>query len=93
MNLSLGSSRESPGFDWILTYDDVRPIRRLYEGLSLLNFSLNYTAYERRLGSELLIHPPSVSITAKERTAFPFAAAKESVQEYSDVGDQLLPVS
>ena len=70
--------QDSPGFDWILTYDDVSSIRRLYEGFSQLSFSLSYSAYERRLGSELLIYPSSVSLTAKERIAFPFPAVKES---------------
>ena len=82
--------RQGPGFDWILTYDDVGAIRRLYEGFPLLNFSLSYTAYKRRLGSELLIHPPSVSVTAKDRTAFPFTMAKEGQDVHSDGDDSLL---
>ncbi len=76
-----------PGFDWILTYDDVGAVRRLYKEFSLLRFSLSYAAYERRLGSELLVHPPSVSVTAEERIAFPFAAAKECRSGHSGDGD------
>jgi len=85
--------KDSPGFDWTLTYDDVAAIRRLYKGFSLLSFSLSYTAYERRLGSELLIHPPNVSVTANERIAFPLLATQEYVHEHSDGGEPPLPDS
>ena len=85
--------QDGPGFNWILTYDDVAAIRRLYKEFSLLSFSLSYAAYERRLGSELLIHPPSVSVTAEERIAFPFAAANECRTGQSADDDPPLPDS
>lgn len=67
--------RADPGFAWILTYDNVVAIRRLYAGFPQLSFSLSYSAYERRQGSELLIHPASVAVTAQGSVAYPFAAA------------------
>ena len=73
--------RDDPGFSWLLTYDDVAEIRRLYKGLPLFNFSLSYTAYERRQGSELLIHPPSLRVTADERKTFPFDMVREHIGE------------
>lgn len=76
--------RGDPGFDWILTYDDEKAVRELYKGFSLLSFSLSYAAYKRRLGSELLIHPPGISVTAKERIAFPYKPAKECYHKQSD---------
>lgn len=72
--------RDDPGFSWLLTYDDVGEIRRLYKGLPLSNFSLSYTAYQRRQGSELLIHPPGVRVTAQERKAFPYEMTRERIE-------------
>lgn len=69
--------RDDPGFSWILTYDDVSEIRRLYKGLPHFDFSLSYTAYERRQGTELLIHPPGVRVTAEEREVFPFETVRK----------------
>ena len=67
--------RNAPGFSWILTYDNVPAIRCLYAGLPQLSFALSYSAYERRQGSELLVHPPSLAVTAEEGVGFPIAAA------------------
>ena len=64
--------RGGPAFAWLLTYDRVPAIQRLYAGFTQLNLSLSYSASQRRQGSELLVHPPNVSITAKERVALQF---------------------
>lgn len=43
---------------WVLTYDDCPEIRRLYREWAMLRpFTLQYTAYQRRRGNELLITP------------------------------------
>lgn len=42
-------------FPWIMSYDGVRPIVRLYEGFRQVRFSLGYSARERRVGSEVMI--------------------------------------
>lgn len=44
-----------PDAAWLLTYDDKPEIRKLYTDRTVVNFSLNYNAYERRDGRELMI--------------------------------------
>jgi DNA adenine methylase len=53
---------EEPSFNWVLTYDDVPQVRALYASLSLRMFRLGYSAYERRLGRELIIFDPRLSL-------------------------------
>ena len=43
---------------WILTYDNTIEIKKLYSNLPQYNFDLNYTAAEKRKGTELLITCP-----------------------------------
>ena len=51
---------------WIVSYDDVRDIRKMYRGRRCLNYTLRYTAHERYKGSEViffsdnLILPPTL---------------------------------
>lgn len=45
---------------WMLTYDDVPAIRRLYSGLPGTQKSLNYTAQVKKTGIELLILSPQL---------------------------------
>lgn len=40
---------------WLLTYDDKKEIKALYEDRKIVNFSLNYNAYESRKGREIMI--------------------------------------
>ncbi|HNY77888.1 MAG: DNA adenine methylase [Sedimentisphaerales bacterium] len=49
-------------FPWILTYDNVPAVRSLYVRFPQICFSLSYSAYGRREGQELLIHPELVVI-------------------------------
>lgn len=42
-------------FAWVLTYDNVLPIQKLYRGMRRAHFNLNYTARERRVGNELFV--------------------------------------
>ena len=62
-------------FKWLMTYDDVTEIRALYAGLPQIQFSLSYSAYKRRNGNELLIHPPSLRVPLSVRSALPTVAA------------------
>lgn len=61
-------------FPWIMTYDNVSPIRELYSKFPRFSFNLSYSAYERRAGEELLIHPPSVRVTQEAKQALPAVA-------------------
>ncbi len=58
----LGRSRF---FKWIMTYDNVPEIRALYGKHPQLPFDLDYSLYERRSGSELLIHDPGLTVVSK----------------------------
>ena len=42
-------------FTWVLTYDDAEEIRSLYGKLSIIPFSLRYSASASRTGSEVFI--------------------------------------
>jgi len=47
--------RGSVPFAWVLTYDNVRPIQKLYRGMRRAHFDLDYHARERRVGKELFV--------------------------------------
>ena len=42
---------------WLLTYDNKKEIKSLYPARQIINFSLNYNAYEVRKGKEVMIRP------------------------------------
>jgi DNA adenine methylase len=52
-------------FNWVLTYDDVSQIRRLYSHFNPKEIGLTYSAYMRRRGQELLIHDPRLLLPDK----------------------------
>lgn len=54
-----------PPFRWVLTYDNVRATRKLYRSLKPRPFELHYSAYQRRVGRELLIFDPRLSVPAE----------------------------
>jgi len=41
---------------WLMTYDDVPEIRKLYACFPCLSFEVDYSAYSRRKGREVLFH-------------------------------------
>lgn len=49
--------RENVKCRWLITYDDVEEIRRIYDGYVIKNFDLNYSAAKKRIASELMIFP------------------------------------
>ena len=46
---------DSPDAFWLLTYDNKKEIKSLYPDRKIVNFSLNYNAYESRKGREVMI--------------------------------------
>lgn len=48
--------RQQKDFRWLISYDDVPEIRLLYQGYHVVPFRLDYSAYMRRKGREVLIH-------------------------------------
>jgi DNA adenine methylase len=47
-------------FVWVMSYDNVPEIRKLYHAYRQVSFNLGYSAREWRIGKELLIIPPHV---------------------------------
>lgn len=46
---------DSPDAFWLLTYDNKKEIKSLYPDRKIVNFFLNYNAYESRKGREVMI--------------------------------------
>lgn len=46
---------QNPEAFWLLTYDNKKEIKSLYPERRIINFSLNYNAYESRKGREVMI--------------------------------------
>jgi DNA adenine methylase len=57
--------REELDVPWVMSYDDVPEIRRLYRGVRTVPLALDYSARERRRGWEMLL--------VKPKLAFPWA--------------------
>ena len=49
--------------NWILSYDNVRQIRRLYRGYPVKNTTLTYHAQAIKQGRELIVFHPDLDIT------------------------------
>lgn len=52
-------------FKWILSYDNVKEIVELYPNNFQHSFFLNYSAAKRKIGKELLISSPNITISNK----------------------------
>ncbi len=76
--------RKKRRFQWVMTYDNVPEIRRLYRTMNLISFDLDYSANNGRIGKEVLIYPdllrfpsrwvrriPSRYVTAADGIAIP----------------------
>lgn len=47
---------------WVMTYDDAPEIRSLYQSCPAYRFSINYSAQQKRVGTELLVHSPGLKL-------------------------------
>jgi DNA adenine methylase len=47
---------------WIVSYDDVEPIHRLYQDASCLRYTIGYSARERSRGAEAMFFSPGLTI-------------------------------
>jgi DNA adenine methylase len=47
---------------WLITYDDAPEIRSLYDGCPAYRFGIKYSAQQKRLGTELLVHSNQITI-------------------------------
>jgi DNA adenine methylase len=48
--------------NWIVSYDDVRPIHDLYGGTPKLQYSLNYSAHRKTRGAEVMFFSDSLKV-------------------------------
>jgi len=55
--------RKQKDIKWILSYDNVPEIRKLYSGMNQLPFNLRYSAHAAKVGSELLIYDNTITIS------------------------------
>jgi DNA adenine methylase len=78
-------------FTWVMSYDNVPEIRKLYAGYRQVSFNLGYSAREWKIGKELLIIPdhvrfpsawpkriPDRFITAADRISVPMPTEANS---------------
>lgn len=49
-------------FHWIVSYDNVNEIREIYRGLNMADYSLSYTAQDKKKGLEVIIYNDGVNI-------------------------------
>lgn len=61
-HVALAHYLEEAQFLWVLTYDNVPAIRRLYSTLRRSSFTLSYSAKERRTGNELMVFHPELKV-------------------------------
>ncbi len=47
---------------WIVSYDNVNEIREIYQDLNMADYSLNYTAQDKKKGLEVIIYNDGVKI-------------------------------
>ncbi|MDA3789567.1 MAG: hypothetical protein PF503_13875, partial [Desulfobacula sp.] len=45
---------------WVMTYDNVIEIKKLYSVYNIYEFSLNYSLQEKRIDKEILIIPDNI---------------------------------
>jgi DNA adenine methylase len=58
-------------FLWVMSYDDVRDIRRLYSGLRQVHFALGYSARTRRIGKEVLVLSDKLKFPERWKSRLP----------------------
>lgn len=47
--------RENVDCDWIITYDDAPEIAHIYDGYTVKKYDLNYSVYEKKKASEIIV--------------------------------------
>ena len=52
-------------FNWVLSYDDVPQIRKMYANYDLYRFPLKYTVSKKQIGYELLTHSSNLQFPEK----------------------------
>lgn len=65
---------------WIVTYDDTPEINDFYSEFTPRHFGLTYTAQEKRRGSEVIIHNPSL-LLSRHRPDIPIKEMDKSIKK------------
>ncbi len=47
---------------WLISYDNVPPIKEMYQGFRMSTFDLSYTLQSKKFGSELLVFSPNMDL-------------------------------
>jgi hypothetical protein len=53
---------DANNFNWVLSYDNVTAIQKLYSNFDLYEFDLVYTAQKVKTGTELLTHSKEIRL-------------------------------
>ncbi|MCB4792170.1 MAG: DNA adenine methylase [Elusimicrobia bacterium] len=53
---------KNPKAIWLLTYDNKKEIKSLYSERKIVNYCLNYNAYESRMGKEIMILSDTLAV-------------------------------
>lgn len=68
--LALALSKERR-FPWVLSYDNVPPVRALYKGMRQVAFHLDYSAHNGRIGKEVMIYPDTLRFPERWKRTIP----------------------
>jgi DNA adenine methylase len=49
--------------NWLVSYDNVEPISKLYQGFNSVTFGLGYSVRDAKFGNEILFHSSSLSVS------------------------------
>jgi len=63
-HIELAKHMRSCNLKWILSYDDVSAVRRLYHGFPIKHANLTYHANVRKNGGELMVFHPDITVPA-----------------------------
>lgn len=69
--------RHETPYPWVVSYDYCPTIKRLYEGLPYLTYSLSYSANEHKSGREIIVFGPNVQ---KPKLCTPQSARRSGVR-------------
>lgn len=62
LDLSLVMNSLNENLDWLISYDNVKEIRQMYDCFRQSKFDLSYTLQSKKMGNELLIFSPNLII-------------------------------
>lgn len=61
-HVQIAKALEDVKHPWVVSYDDVEQIKKIYKGYRQDEYVLSYTAQEKKKGSEVMIYGPNIKI-------------------------------